>query len=340
MAREIGQMTRAPEIFFFFFFFFKKKKKKFFFFFFFFLKKKNRKSPSPCSCAGQCSDIRSRSCIPGPSGALTVDHLPLFMVPRLGVAATTHYCPTDVHAVAGAEPMREEAELLVGLRLGWPARPGTGSRPAPRASLLPWSACVAPSALRATRKWRQPDRNPGPARTPQAHEHPAHVGVIEAGAAEAVLQEEGVEGAVGVGGKTQLLHSITSSARIKIDCGMVRPRAFAVFRLITNSNLVGRSTGRSPGLAPFRILSTQLAERRNPSRGPPRMTSETQHPRGPCPRISLVVAASPRGLRDPCPMRMDHPVRHDEKGVGPLSWSSPRPPPRSPRARAPPESGA
>jgi hypothetical protein len=30
---------------------------------------------------------------------------------------------------------------------------------------------------------------------------------------------------------------------------MVRPRAFAVFRLMTNSNLVGCSTGRSAGLA-------------------------------------------------------------------------------------------
>jgi len=36
----------------------------------------------------------------------------------------------------------------------------------------------------------------------------------------------------------------------------VRPRSFAVFRLITNSNLVGCSTGKSPGFAPLRILST------------------------------------------------------------------------------------
>jgi hypothetical protein len=36
--------------------------------------------------------------------------------------------------------------------------------------------------------------------------------------------------------------SITSSARAKIDCGIVRPRAFAAWRLITNSNLVGCST--------------------------------------------------------------------------------------------------
>ena len=38
--------------------------------------------------------------------------------------------------------------------------------------------------------------------------------------------------------------------------GSVMPSAFAVLRLITNSNLVGCSTGRSPGLVPFKILST------------------------------------------------------------------------------------
>ncbi len=51
-------------------------------------------------------------------------------------------------------------------------------------------------------------------------------------------------------------HSITSSARPSSDRGIVRPRALAVLRLITSSNLVGCSTGRSPGLAPLRILST------------------------------------------------------------------------------------
>jgi len=34
---------------------------------------------------------------------------------------------------------------------------------------------------------------------------------------------------------------------------MVRPSALAVLRLMTNSNVVGCSTGRSPGLAPLRI---------------------------------------------------------------------------------------
>jgi carboxypeptidase Taq len=51
-------------------------------------------------------------------------------------------------------------------------------------------------------------------------------------------------------------HSIISSARARIGCGIVRPSALAVLRLMTSSNLVGCSIGRSPGFAPLRILST------------------------------------------------------------------------------------
>ena len=40
----------------------------------------------------------------------------------------------------------------------------------------------------------------------------------------------------------------------------MRPICFAVFRLTTNSNFVGCSTGKSLGLAPLRILSTKYAE--------------------------------------------------------------------------------
>ena len=38
---------------------------------------------------------------------------------------------------------------------------------------------------------------------------------------------------------------------------MVSPSTFAVFRFTTSSNFVGCSMGRSPGLLPRRILSTQ-----------------------------------------------------------------------------------
>jgi hypothetical protein len=51
-------------------------------------------------------------------------------------------------------------------------------------------------------------------------------------------------------------HSITSSARASKVAGMSRPRAFAVFRLITVSNLLAACTGNSSGLAPLRIRST------------------------------------------------------------------------------------
>ena len=57
-------------------------------------------------------------------------------------------------------------------------------------------------------------------------------------------------------GHGETAHSITSSARASKEGGTVRPSALAVFMLIASSNLVGCSTGRSEGLAPFRILST------------------------------------------------------------------------------------
>src|SRR5262245_54940458 len=59
-----------------------------------------------------------------------------------------------------------------------------------------------------------------------------------------------------VPGEWLIVYSITWSVRASSDGGIVRPRAFAVLRLITSSNLVGCSTGRSPGLAPLRIRST------------------------------------------------------------------------------------
>jgi hypothetical protein len=40
-------------------------------------------------------------------------------------------------------------------------------------------------------------------------------------------------------------YSITSSARMSRDEGTVRPRALAVWRLMTNSRLVGNSIGKS-----------------------------------------------------------------------------------------------
>src|SRR5205085_5740324 len=47
-------------------------------------------------------------------------------------------------------------------------------------------------------------------------------------------------------------HSMTWSARNSSDGGMVKPRAFAVLRLRTSSNVVACSTGRSAGLVRLR----------------------------------------------------------------------------------------
>src|SRR5262249_59195496 len=58
-------------------------------------------------------------------------------------------------------------------------------------------------------------------------------------------------------------HSITSSARTRNASGMVRPSVLAVVRLMMRSNLVGCSTGMSPGFAPRNILSAMSAARRN-----------------------------------------------------------------------------
>ena len=48
-------------------------------------------------------------------------------------------------------------------------------------------------------------------------------------------------------------HSMTSSALADSPAGTSRPSAVAVFRLITNSNLVACTTGRSAGFSPLRI---------------------------------------------------------------------------------------
>src|SRR5262245_40146689 len=60
-------------------------------------------------------------------------------------------------------------------------------------------------------------------------------------------------------------YSITSSARAISEGGTVSPNVLAVFKLTVSSNLVGCCTGRSAGLAPLKILSTKLAERRKRS---------------------------------------------------------------------------
>src|SRR6516225_96807 len=50
-------------------------------------------------------------------------------------------------------------------------------------------------------------------------------------------------------------HSITSSARSRMDEGTSRPSTFAVLRLTTRSKLIGAWTGSSLGFAPLRMRS-------------------------------------------------------------------------------------
>jgi hypothetical protein len=64
---------------------------------------------------------------------------------------------------------------------------------------------------------------------------------------------------------TVYCHLITLSALASTFGGIVNPICLAAFRLMMNSNLVGCSTGRSAGFAPFKILSTYVAARRDKS---------------------------------------------------------------------------
>ena len=66
----------------------------------------------------------------------------------------------------------------------------------------------------------------------------------------------------------KVAYSINSSAVASRDCGIVRLRAVAVLRLITNSNLVGPCTGKSAGLTrhaetgrPYRSRTTSNRRR-------------------------------------------------------------------------------
>src|SRR5262245_13258828 len=56
-------------------------------------------------------------------------------------------------------------------------------------------------------------------------------------------------------------HRITLSALAKTLGGIINPICWAVLRLMTNSNFIGCSTGKSAGFVPLRILSILMAAR-------------------------------------------------------------------------------
>jgi len=51
-------------------------------------------------------------------------------------------------------------------------------------------------------------------------------------------------------------YSMTSSARARINCGIVKPSSWAVLRFTTKSNFTGSWIGKSAALAPFKMRST------------------------------------------------------------------------------------
>jgi len=81
------------------------------------------------------------------------------------------------------------------------------------------------------------------------------------------------------------VYSITSSAPTGSDCGMVRPRALAILRLMTSSNFVGIWTGRSAGFPAIRKEICVLWPFRSA-------------PRAPCAASLLRCSNSCRGIAD------------------------------------------
>jgi hypothetical protein len=88
---------------------------------------------------------------------------------------------------------------------------------------------------------------------------------------------------------------------------MVRPSALAVLRLIARSNFDGCSTGSSPGLAPFRILSTY------------RVGDETAGGDELLPAAHRRQSVPHRELCDASAVSRREMVRHHDETLGPVS---------------------
>ena len=158
--------------------------------------------------------------------------------------------------------------------------PGSSGRPPYRSIWSAWSAITSSSVRKTTFTVRDPrhsGRQPGPTSVPAAGRRGAPSAVRSCGpakgpwltlwlatetpASDAVERDPGYDdqSPASMGLSTVgvfIAYSITWSARCRSDGGIVRPRALAILRLITSSNVAGCSMGRSAGLAPLRILST------------------------------------------------------------------------------------
>src|SRR3981189_1924767 len=113
--------------------------------------------------------------------------------------------------------------------------------------LQPADARYPGSPLRLRRRYGEQAYAESKNRHPDPHTRPIHLhGMASRPAA----------GCVPLVSAALMTYSITQSARPRSYGGIVSPSALAVLRLMTSSNCVGCSTGRSAGLAPLRILST------------------------------------------------------------------------------------
>ena len=171
------------------------------------------------------------------SGAATVTPALAKRSRTSGVSTTSLVAPASRRTIASGVPLgKTKALQVLQSRSGRPcscARPGSGRAPQPSGWWLRQigALCSFVTSLRRTRSLRCACAASG-----HAARHPKELPTF---------------------------HSITSSARASSWDGTSMPSACAVLTLMTKSNFVGCSTGRSAGLAPLIILSTYMAERRN-----------------------------------------------------------------------------
>ena len=124
-------------------------------------------------------------------------------------------------------------------------------------------------------------------------------------------------------------HSITSSARASSVGGTSRPSAFAVLRLMTSSNLVDCTTGRSAGFSPLRIGRCRRRPDDTHPRGWLRSSSARRHrqmSRDWKDRGDRMARRQVDQLDTPADKKW---IGTDEKRVGPLARQALRRPRRS-----------
>ncbi len=163
---------------------------------------------------------------------------------------------SDAHGEARLAALKEKAlqPVVAEVRRSsvdskWSPQPRIGQR-ADRERRTRWRRLKSPDFSRASRY--KPERNAAPMRTTPAPKSDASRTLPRRDDSA----RDGIAARRREGLLTVRVYSMTSSARTSSVCGIVRPSAFAVLRLITNSNFVGRSIGRSAGFAPLSTRST------------------------------------------------------------------------------------